>query len=150
MATNRRARHDFEILETLECGIVLVGSEVKSLREGTAQIAGSYARVDDGELWIFQMHVPPVELRRRIWQPRSGSQAQAPRSSPRTRTVEAKGRRPSRSTIVPLKLYFKEGRAKVEIALARGRKQQDRRQALAKRDAERDIARAARHAEKLG
>jgi SsrA-binding protein len=149
VATNRRARHDFEILETLECGIVLAGSEVKSLREGTAQIAGSYARVDDGELWIFQMHVPP-------WSYAVGFGSHDPDRKRKLlvhrheldqwrRKVDTQS-----LTIVPLKLYFKEGRAKVEIALARGRKQQDRRQALAKRDAELDIARAARHAEKFG
>jgi SsrA-binding protein len=59
VATNRRARYDYEILETLECGIMLTGSEVKSLREGTAQITEAYARIDDGELWLFQMHIPP-------------------------------------------------------------------------------------------
>jgi SsrA-binding protein len=149
VATNRRARHDYEILETLECGIVLIGSEVKSLREGTAQIAGSYARFDDGELWIFQMHVPP-------WSYAVGFGSHDPDRKRkllvhRRELDQWKRKAETQSlTIVPLKLYFKEGRAKVEIALARGRKQQDQRQALAKRDAERDIARAARHAEKLG
>lgn len=149
VATNRRARHDFDILETLECGIVLVGSEVKSLREGTAQIAGSYARVDDGELWIFQMHVPP-------WSYAVGFGSHDPDRKRkllvhRHELDQWKRKVATQSlTIVPLKLYFKEGRAKVEIGLAKGRKQQDQRQALAKRDAERDMARAARHAEKLG
>jgi SsrA-binding protein len=148
VANNRRARHDYEILETLECGIVLIGSEVKSLREGTAQIAGSYARFDDGELWIFQMHVPP-------WSYAVGFGSHDPDRKRkllvhRHELDQWKRKAETQSlTIVPLKLYFKEGRAKVEIALARGRKQQDRRQALAKRDAERDIARAARQAEKF-
>ncbi len=149
VATNRRARHDYEILETLECGIVLIGSEVKSLREGTAQIAGSYARFDEGELWIFQMHVPP-------WSYAVGFGSHDPDRKRkllvhRHQLDQWKRKAETQSlTIIPLRLYFKEGRAKVEIGLARGRKQQDRRQALAKRDAERDIARAARHAEKLG
>ncbi len=149
VATNRRARYDYEILDTLECGLVLTGSEVKSLREGTAQIAESYVRVDGEELWLYQAHVPPwsyavgfgshdPERKRKLllhhreliqWQNRAATQA---------------------LTIVPLKLYFKDGRAKVEIALARGRKQYDRRQAIAKRDAAREIARATRQAEKLG
>jgi SsrA-binding protein len=147
LASNRRARHDFEIVETLECGLVLTGSEIKSLREGMAQIAGSFARVDDGELWIFQMHIPPWNYavgfgshdpdrkrkllvhRREIEQWRHKAQTQS-------------------LTIVPLKLYLKDGRAKVEIALARGRKQQDRRAALAKRDAQRDMDRAVRELEK--
>ena len=149
VATNRRARHDYEIIETLECGIVLSGSEVKSLREGKAQIAESYARVDEGELWLFQMHIPP-------WSYAVGFGSHDP---DRTRkllvhrhqidqwrlTVETQS-----LAIVPLKLYFKEGRAKVELALAKGRKQQDRRQALAKRDSEREMARAIRNVEKFG
>lgn len=148
VATNRRARHDYEILETLECGLVLVGSEVKSLREGTAQIAGSYVRVDDNELWLFQMHVPP-------WSYAVGFGSHDPDRKRKLlvhrREIEQWRHKASAQSlaIIPLKLYFKDGRAKVEIGLAKGRKQQDQRQALAKRDAERDMARAVRHAEKL-
>lgn len=148
VATNRRARHDYEILETLECGIVLQGSEVKSLREGHAQIADSYARVDDGELWLYQMHVPP-------WTYAVGFGSHDPDRRRKLlvhRQELNKWKRESETqslTIIPLKLYFKDGRAKVELALAKGRKQQDRRQALAKRDAEREMARVARHAEKF-
>jgi SsrA-binding protein len=147
VATNRRARHDYEILETLECGIVLVGSEVKSLREGRAQIAESYARVDDDELWLFQAHIPP-------WAYAVGFGSHDPDRKRkllvhRRELDEWKREAATQSlTIIPLQLYFKDGRAKVELALARGRKQQDRRQALAKRDAERDMARAARDLEK--
>jgi len=149
VATNRRARHDYELLDTLECGLVLTGSEVKSLREGTAQIAESYVRVDNDELWIFQMHIPP-------WRFAVGFGSHDP---DRKRKLLAHRKQITKweheantqsLTIVPLKIYFKDGRAKVEIALAKGRKQQDRRQALAKRDAERDMARAARHIEKFG
>jgi SsrA-binding protein len=149
VATNRRARHDYEILETLECGLVLMGSEVKSLREGTAQIAESYVRVDNDELWVFQMHVPP-------WKFAVGFGSHDPDRkrkllAHRKEIVKWEHEMNTQSlTIVPLKLYFKEGRAKIEIALAKGRKQQDRRQALAKRDAERDMARAVRHTEKFG
>lgn len=148
VATNRRARHDYEILETLECGIVLTGSEVKSLRDGKAQIAESYARVDDNELWLFQMNIPP-------WSYAVGYGSHDPdrRRKLLVHRHEIDEWRLKIETqslaIVPLKLYFKEGRAKVELALAKGRKQQDRRQALAKRDAEREIARAVRHAEKF-
>ena len=149
VATNRRARHDYEILETLECGIMLTGSEVKSLREGKAQIADAYARIDDGELWLFGAHVPPwafavgfgshdPDRRRKLLVHRH----QIDQLNAKTRSQPL--------TIVPLKLYFKDGRAKVEVALAKGRKQHDRRQALAKRDAEREIARTVRHAEKFG
>ncbi len=149
VATNRRARHDYEIIETLECGIVLSGSEVKSLREGKAQIAESYARVDNDELWLFQMHIPP-------WSYAVGFGSHDPdrRRKLLVHRHEIDQWRLKVETqslaIVPLKLYFKEGRAKVELALAKGRKQQDRRQALAKRDAEREIARAIRNVEKYG
>jgi SsrA-binding protein len=149
VATNRRARYDFEIIDTLECGLVLTGSEVKSLREGTAQITESYARVDSGELWLFQMHVPP-------WAFAVGFGSHDPDRKRkllihRRELVRWEHEVNTQSlAIVPLKLYFKDGRAKIEIALAKGRKQQDRRQALAKRDAERDMQRAARHIEKFG
>ncbi|HEY1222611.1 MAG TPA: SsrA-binding protein SmpB [Acidimicrobiales bacterium] len=148
VATNRRARFDYEILETLECGIMLSGSEVKSLREGNAQIADAYARIDDGELWLFQMHVPP-------WAFAVGFGSHDPDRKRKllVHRHEIKDLHDQTQTqpltIVPLKLYFKDGRAKVELALARGKKQQDRRQALAKRDAEREIARAVRHTEKF-
>jgi SsrA-binding protein len=148
VATNRRARHDYEILESLECGIVLTGSEVKSLREGKAQIAESYARIDNDELWLFQSHIPP-------WSFAVGFGSHDP---DRKRKLLVHRREIDQwrlkvdtqsLTVVPLKMYFKEGRAKVELALAKGRKQQDRRQALAKRDAEREMARAVRQAEKF-
>lgn len=149
VATNRRARHDFEIIETLECGLVLTGSEVKSLREGKAQIAESYARVDGDELWLFQTHIPP-------WSYAVGFGSHDP---DRKRKLLVHRRELTRwelevktqsLTLVPLKLYFKEGRAKVELALAKGRKQQDRREALKKRDADREMARAVRNVEKFG
>lgn len=148
VATNRRARHDYEILETLECGMVLSGSEVKSLREGRAQITDAYARIEGGELWLHASHIPP-------WVFAVGFGSHDPN---RTRKLLAHHHEIDRwihkttaqpLTIVPLKLYFKEGRAKVELALVRGRTLHDRRQAIAKRDAERDMARAARGAEKL-
>ncbi len=147
VATNRRARHDYEILDSLECGLVLTGSEVKSLREGTAQIADGFVRVDGDELWLFGAHIPP-------WSYAVGFGSHDP---DRKRKLLAHRQQIDRLrgqiatqplTLVPLKLYFKEGRAKVEVALARGRKQQDRRQALAKHDADREMARAAREREK--
>jgi SsrA-binding protein len=149
VATNRRARHDFDIIETLECGIMLTGSEVKSLREGKAQIADSFARVDDAELWLFGMHIPP-------WSYAVGFGSHDP---DRKRKLLVHRRELNRLhnetrtqplTLVPLKLYFKDGRAKVELALAKGRQMQDRREALKKRDAEREIARSVRYNEKLG
>lgn len=149
VASNRRARHDFDIIETLECGIVLSGSEVKSLREGKAQIAESFARIDDAELWLFGMHIPPwgfavgfgshdPDRKRKLLVHRH----ELHRLNEKTRTQPL--------TLVPLKLYFKDGRAKVELALAKGRQYQDRREALKQRDAEREIARSVRNNEKLG
>lgn len=149
VATNRRARHEYEILERIECGIVLHGSEVKSLREGTAQIGEGYARIDEGELWLYQTHVPP-------WKTGVGFSAHDPDRRRklllhRRQVDELLGRtRAQPLTLVPLRLYFTGGRLKVELAVAKGKKLYDRRQALAKRDAERDMARAARGAERLG
>jgi SsrA-binding protein len=149
VASNRRARHDYEIIETLECGLVLTGSEVKSLREGNAQIAEAYARVEDGELWLFQSHIPP-------WAYSVGFGSHDPDRKRKLlvhhheliRLVDKTKTQPL--TIVPLKMYFKDGRAKIEIALAKGRKQHDKRQAIAERDASREIARSIRNAEKFG
>jgi len=149
VATNRRARHDYEILETVECGVVLTGSEVKSLREGKAQIADGYARIEEGELWLFGTHIPP-------WTYAVGFGSHDPDRRRkllvhRREIDELLGRTRSQPlTLIPLKLYFKEGRAKVEIALARGRKLHDVRQALAKREAEREMARVRRNVEKYG
>lgn len=148
VATNRRARYDFDILETLECGIMLSGSEVKSLREGNAQIADSYARIDEGELWLFNMHIPPwafavgfgshdPDRKRKLLVHRH----QLDQLHDKTRMQPL--------TLIPLKLYFKDGRAKVEIALAKGRQLHDRRQAIKQRDAKREIDRTVRHAEKF-
>ncbi|MFI5036168.1 MAG: SsrA-binding protein SmpB [Acidimicrobiales bacterium] len=147
VATNRRARHDYEILETIECGLVLTGSEVKSLRQGTAQIGDGYVRVDDDELWLYGSHIPPwvfavgfgshdPDRKRKLLAHRH--QVERLRGQTTTQPL----------TLIPLKLYFKDGRAKLEVGLARGRKQHDRRQALAKRDADLEMARAAREREK--
>ncbi|HLK46348.1 MAG TPA: SsrA-binding protein SmpB [Acidimicrobiales bacterium] len=149
VATNRRARHEYEILDRYECGIVLQGSEVKSLREGTAQIADGYARVDDGELWLHQTHVPP-------WRTGVGFSAHDPDRRRklllhRRQIDELLGRtRAQPLTLIPLRLYFTGGKVKVELGLAKGRKLHDRRQELARRDAELDMARAARGAERFG
>ena len=143
VASNRRARHDYDILETYECGLVLQGSEVKSLREGKAQLADSYARVDDGELWLFGMHIPP-------WQFATGFGSHDPDRKRkllvhRRQIDELVGRTQTQPlTLVPLKVYFKEGRAKVELGLARGRQLHDKRRAIQERDAKREAERAAR------
>ncbi len=145
VASNRRARHDYDILETFECGIVLQGSEVKSLRDGKIALQDAYARVDDGEVWLFGVHVPPYAHA-------AGFGAHEPDRRRklllhRRQIDELVGRTQQQSlTLVPLSIYFKDGRAKVELALARGRRTYDKRHAIAARDAGREAAREARAA----
>ncbi len=147
VASNRRARHDYEILDTVECGIVLQGSEVKSLRGGRIALQDSYARVIDGEVWLFGVHVPPYAQA-------NGFGAHDPDRRRklllhRRQIDEWMGRSQQQSlTMVPLSIYFKDGRAKVELALAKGRRQYDKRHAIAARDAGREAAREARAAVK--
>ncbi len=149
VASNRRARHDYEILDTTECGIVLQGSEVKSLRAGRIALQDSYARIIDGEMWLFGVHVPPYAQA-------TGFGAHEPDRRRklllhRRQIDEWMGRAQQQSlTLVPLSIYFKDGRAKVELALARGRRQYDKRHAIATRDASREAAREARAAAKGG
>jgi SsrA-binding protein len=143
VATNRRARREYDFLETFEAGIVLQGSEVKSLREGKAQLNEAYARVDGGELWLFQLHIPP-------WQFASGFGAHDPDRRRkllvhRDEIDELMGKTQQQSlTIIPVRLYFKDGKAKVELALAKGRKLYDKRNVIMARDAEREAARASK------
>ncbi len=149
VASNRRARHDYEVIETTECGIVLQGSEVKSLRAGRIALQDAYARIIDGEMWLFGVHVPPYAQA-------NGFGAHDPDRRRkllmhRRQIDEWMGRSQQQSlTMVPLSIYFKDGRAKVDLALARGRRQYDKRQAIATRDASREAAREARAASKGG
>ena len=139
VATNRRARHDYHILDTWECGIVLHGAEVKSLRAGHATIRDAYARVEGGELWLHSMHVPPYAFSRVELDPDRKRKLLVHHKE----IVEmARGTEQKGNTLVPLRLYFKDGRAKIEMALARGKRAYDKRQALAKRDADREAERA--------
>ncbi|HEX8803150.1 MAG TPA: SsrA-binding protein SmpB [Acidimicrobiales bacterium] len=145
IAANRKARRNYEVLETVEAGLVLRGSEVKSLRAAHVQIGEAYARIEDGEAWLLGMHVAPYERA----QEHSGHEPERRRKLllhaeeiARLRSLVDE----QRLALVPLSLYFKEGRAKVELALARGRKTYDKRQVLARRDAEREAARAAARA----
>ena len=141
VCANRKARYNYEILETVEAGLVLTGTEVKSLRAGRAQLKDSYARFQDGELWLMGMHISPYE---------QGNRANHDPERPRKlllgarelkrmeRKIEEKG-----LTLVPLRVYFNEkGWAKAEMALARGKDTYDKRQAIAKRENERALARA--------
>ena len=141
MAQNRKARHDYDILATYECGIQLVGSEVKALRDSQVQLRDSYARVEGGELWLHGVHIAPYTFA-------TGRDAHDP---DRTRKLLAHRREIDELrirteqeglTLVPLSIYFRDSRAKVEIGLARGRKHYDKRAAIAKRDYEREVERA--------
>ena len=141
VASNRRARHDYDVLDTFECGIVLTGSEVKSIRDGKIQLKDSFARVQEGELWLHGVHVSPYAYAH-------GDSAHDPERSRklllhRSEIDEVAARTAQESlTLVPLSVYFKDGRAKVELALAKGRRRYDKRQAIAKRDADREADRA--------
>ncbi|MGC8462110.1 MAG: SsrA-binding protein SmpB [Acidimicrobiales bacterium] len=149
VASNRRARHDYDILETVECGLVLQGSEVKSLRAGRVSLQDTYARVIDGEMWLFGLHIPPYAQA-------TGFGAHDPDRKRklllhRRQIDEWMGRTQQQSlTLVPLSVFFRDGRAKVELALARGRRLYDKRHAIATRDAAREAAREARAAARGG
>ncbi len=143
ITVNRKARHDYEIVDTFEAGLVLLGTEVKSLRAGKVNLKDSYARIKNGEVWLIGVHISPYshgtynnhdperdrklllhkhEIRRLIGK------------------VEEAG-----MTLIPLRMYFRNGKAKVELALARGKRKYDRRQDIAKREAQREIRRQLKH-----
>ena len=126
IAQNRKARHEYEVIDTLECGIVLVGSEVKSLRKGTLSLDEAYGRVKEGEVWLMGCDIAEYV------------QANQFNHNPRRQAFE-KG-----LTLVPLKMYFKEGRAKVLMGICKGRKLYDKREVLKKKAMQRDISRAMR------
>lgn len=141
IADNRRARHDYQILETFEAGLVLHGSEVKSLRLGQVQLADAYARLSGDELWLEGVHIAPYQFangvgahdpdrRRKLLLHRDEIDKLAARMNQ------------ERLAVVPLRLYFRDGRAKVELGIGRGRQKGDKRQALAERDSQREMERA--------
>ena len=142
VATNRRARHDYEILETVEAGLVLRGTEVKSLRAGQVNFKDSYATMRNGEAWLTGCHISPYS---------HGTDAN--HDPERDRKLLLRRREIARLTgkvaergltLVPLRLYFKRGRAKLELGLARGKKLHDKRSALREREVRREMDRAAR------
>jgi SsrA-binding protein len=139
VAQNRRARHDYAIEDVYEAGLVLTGTEVKSLRSGRASLVDSYARVKDGEVWLENVHIP--EYTQGTWtnhEPRRARKLLLHREE----IARLVGKtREGGLTLIPLSLYFRDGRAKVEVALARGRRSYDKRVALAERQAGREIAR---------
>ena len=140
--SNRKARHDYFIIETLEAGIVLTGTEIKSVRRGNANLQDSYADLRNGEVWLEGMHISPYEQGNiNNHEPRRKRKILLHRKQIRKLIS---GIKENGITLVPLSVYFKGPYAKIELALARGKKSFDKREAIAKRDAERDIARAKR------
>jgi SsrA-binding protein len=143
IASNRQARRNYEILETIEAGIVLRGSEVKSLRDAKVQITDAFARIDGREVWLHQLHIAP-------WlysQSHTGHDPDAKRKLllHQQEILRLKARvEPEHLSLIPLSIYFKEGRAKVELGLAKSRRTYDKRRVLAERDAARDVERANR------
>lgn len=143
VTVNRRARHDYHILETYEAGIVLTGTEVKSLRAGRANLQDSYARVENGELFLYNMHISPYDQGNRFNHEPKRTRKLLMHKKEILRLLGKS--REKGLTLVPLKVYFNErGRAKVELALARGKKAVDKREDMAARDARREIERALR------
>lgn len=139
IATNRKARHNYTILDTYEAGIALLGTEVKSLREGKASLVDAFATVDDGEIWLRALHIPEY-----------GNGSWTNHTPRRNRKLLMHRReidnligkiRDGNLTLVPLSMYFKDGRVKVELALARGKQAHDKRQDLARRTAQREVER---------
>ena len=143
IASNRQARRNYEILETIEAGIVLRGSEVKSLRDAKVQLTDAFARIDGREVWLHQLHIAP-------WlysQSHTGHDPDAKRKLllHQHEILRLKARvEPEHLSLIPLSIYFKDGRAKVELGLAKSRKTYDKRRVLAERDAARDVERANR------
>jgi SsrA-binding protein len=140
VASNRRARHDYAIQETLEAGIQLTGDEVKSLRGGRASLTDCYARVRDGEAWIEGMHIPPYEqgdVKRHL--PTRPRKLLLHRREIETLTSQ---QQEERLTIVPLRVYFTHGIAKVELGVGKGKREYEKRQSIAKRESQREIERA--------
>jgi len=139
VASNRKARHNYSILELFEAGVALQGTEVKSLREGHASLADAFATVDDGEVWLRNMHIP--EYQHGSWtnhEPRRNRKLLLHRRQIDTLIGKI---RDGNLTLVPLSLYFSEGKVKVELALARGKQAHDKRQDMARRDAQREVLR---------
>jgi SsrA-binding protein len=140
IAENRKARHDYHLLERHEAGLVLTGSEVKSLRRGAAQLRRAFADLRDGELWLVGAHIAPYE--------QAGDEGHEPERDRKLllhrREIDSlRGKVQERGfTIVPTRLYFKDGRAKVELAVAKGKDVRDRRREISKREADRQIERA--------
>ena len=147
-ATNRKALRDYEIEEKLEAGIVLVGSEIKSIREGRASLREAYATIDGGEMWLHDMNISPyVQASHFGHDPTRVRKLLLHKDEIKRLTgrITEKG-----YTLVPVRLYIKDGKAKVELGLARGKRQYDKRREIARKDADREIERAIRHRSRGG
>jgi len=142
VATNKKALHDYEVLERTEAGLALWGSEIKSIRQGRVQLREAYARPERGELWLLNVHISQYAP--------AGPEGHEPTRKRKLLLHKSQIRELSKAvleqglTLVPLRLYLKDGRAKVELALVRGRKRYDKRAVIATREAEREMARAVR------
>jgi SsrA-binding protein len=139
IATNRKARHNYSIEEVFEAGVALLGTEVKSLREGHASLVDAFATVDDGEVWLRNVHIP--EYQHGSWtnhEPRRNRKLLLHRAQIDSLIGKT---RDGNLALVPLSMYFNEGKVKVELALGRGKKAYDKRQDLARRDAQREVVR---------
>jgi len=146
VAENRKARHDYHIHETVEAGLVLTGTEVKSLRAGKANLKDSYARIDNGEVFLHHLHISPYEQGNRFNQDPLRVRKLLLHRSEINRLI---GKTKEKGyTLVPLKIYFARGKAKIELALVTGKKQYDKRQDLAEKDAKREMDRAFRERQK--
>jgi SsrA-binding protein len=146
VATNRQASHRYNLLERFECGIVLTGTEVKSLRDGKAQLKDAYATIRDGEVWLIGVYIPPYGPASR-----ENHEPERPRKLllHRGEIERLIGKtREKGLTLVPTRLYFSGGRAKVEIALARGKDVHDKREAIRTRDMARDVQRELREVQR--
>lgn len=144
VASNRQAAFRFDLLDRLECGMVLAGTEVKALRNGGAQIKDGYAAITDGELWLHNVHIPPYKPASR-----ENHEPERPRKLllHRREIERMAGQVKERGyTLVPTRMYFKEGRAKVELALGQGKDRFDKRQSIREREVKRDLQRALRDA----
>jgi SsrA-binding protein len=140
VASNRKARHNYSILETFEAGLVLLGTEVKSLRDGKASLVDAYATVDDGEVWLRNLHIP--EYHHGSWTNHDPRRTRKLLLHRRQIDVLIGKIKDGNLALVPLSLYFFEGKVKVELALARGKQAHDKRQDMARRDAQREVQRA--------
>ena len=142
VATNRRARHDYDIEETFEAGIVLTGAEVKSLRAGRASLTDAFGRIREGEVWVEGLHIPPYEHGS---SQRTGYESKRPRKLLMHRreidrlsgTIKERG-----LALVPMRLYFVRGMAKLQLGLGKGKRQYEKRQAIAEKEQRREIERA--------